>query len=827
MGKENRPHIYLGSTGKAESFTTTSGGGGNTLIPSRNRQNHFNSLSKNLEDVKKRQEEIKGEASNYELEAPLGLQIEFENFEGVELAVESLANEQQKIELLSVVTRGNKTTATIFVPIDKLSFIESKLQAYINEKKNKNGDSIDHQKLIDAIQSFRTAAFEALWTDTLDKLPDDFEQDIWWEVWLPVRGNRNSVLHDFTHIATELGIEIAQGILKFPERSIILAKGTRQQFSENSLLLNNISEIRRAKETAAFFDSLSRLEQQTLTDDLLQKLELPKSDSSNVCVCILDTGVNTGNPLLSPFINEDHQYSIESDWTATDDDGHGTSLAGLSLWGDLTEVAQNDSSIKIDHTIESVKLLRYSGDNEGKHLGVVTSSGVSLPNIEDPSKTRIYAMALSAEDGRDKGKPSAWSSTIDSLAVDYLGDNESPKLFTLCAGNAGDDLVLMMNYPDNNLVQDVRDPAQAWNALTIGSYTEKVIIDDEGAEDYQPLAPSLGLSPFSTTSKLWDDGMPVKPEVVFEGGNAGVDATSCAAMPSLSLLTTSHDIQSRLLTTSYATSASTALASRFAAQLYVRYPKFWPETIRGLMVHSAEWTDEMTNQFNEGSTNKEQAKYRVQCVGYGVPNLTRAMWSADNSLSLIIEDELQPFHKDGSDIKTKDMHLHELPWPKETLLELGETDVRLTVTLSYFVEPNPSSRAKGKYSYQSHGLSFDVKRRSESVDEFRKRINREAKSEGDNSATGVNDPDWVFGSQFRNKGSIHKDIWTGKAVDLAERGQLAVYPAMGWWRTRPKLEKYEKLARYSLIVTISVPDVETDIYSEVVTTIPVETLVEV
>ena len=116
-----------------------------------------------------------------------------------------------------------------------------------------------------------------------------------------------------------------------------------------------------------------------------------------------------------------------------------------------------------------------------------------------------------------------------------------------------------------------------------------------------------------------------------------------------------------------------------------------------------------------------------------------------------------------------------------------------------------------KYSYQSHGLRFDVKRQLESSAEFRKRINRQARDEEDRTAIAPVDPDWLLGAQFRHKGSIHKDIWCGKAIELAERGQIAVYPAMGWWRTRTVLERFDKEARYALIVAIAVPGVDVDL----------------
>ena len=112
----------------------------------------------------------------------------------------------------------------------------------------------------------------------------------------------------------------------------------------------------------------------------------------------------------------------------------------------------------------------------------------------------------------------------------------------------------------------------------------------------------------------------------------------------------------------------------------------------------------------------------------------------------------------------------------ESLLELEELEVEMTVTLSYFIEPNPSSRiVSRKYSYQSHGLRFDVKRPLKSIDDFRKRINRQARDEEEGTTNAPSDPNWLLGSHFRNKSSIHKDVWKGKAVELAERGQIAVF----------------------------------------------------
>ncbi len=97
--------------------------------------------------------------------------------------------------------------------------------------------------------------------------------------------------------------------------------------------------------------------------------------------------------------------------------------------------------------------------------------------------------------------------------------------------------------------------------------------------------------------------------------------------------------------------------------------------------------------------------------GYGVPDVGRALASASNSLTLLVQDQLHPTNEPTRGIKTRDMHLHASPWPIEVLESLGETPVTLRVTLSYFIEPNPGERGVAdKYAYQSHALRFAVRR---------------------------------------------------------------------------------------------------------------------
>ena len=224
------------------------------------------------------------------------------------------------------------------------------------------------------------------------------------------------------------------------------------------------------------------------------------------------------------------------------------------------------------------------------------------------------------------------------------------------------------------------------------------------------------------------------------------------------------------------------------------------------MVHSAKWTPAMAADFPGNA--KSVCQNRMRCYGYGVPNLDRALWCARNALCLVSQAEVQPYERPGGNkgtVKTKEMHLYELPWPIAELRGLGEQEVTMRVTLSYFIEPSPGRRGwKYKHRYASHGLRFDVKRPTETVDDFRKRLNKQAREEDDDIVS-TESQEWTLGIQLRSRGSLHSDWWTGTASDLADCGHIGIYPVVGWWRERPQFERYNRSVRYSLVVAINTP----------------------
>jgi len=256
--------------------------------------------------------------------------------------------------------------------------------------------------------------------------------------------------------------------------------------------------------------------------------------------------------------------------------------------------------------------------------------------------------------------------------------------------------------------------------------------------------------------------------------------------------------------------------------LRAEFPGFHPETIRGLIVHSAEWTERMRAHADwRDRTGFEKRVLRR--FGHGVPDLERARRSALNSATLIVQGTIKPY-LDG---RLRELKVHALPWPKEALEALGELDVRMRVTLSYFVEPNPASRGwRSRYSYASHLLRFDVMRSTEDLKAFRKRMNQAALEEEDGGSAPSSDSDgeqWLLGRRQRHRGSIHSDTWTGPAAELARRSAVGVFPISGWWKDAPKEDRSELGLPYALLVSIETPsqDIWTEIAQQVKTPVTV------
>jgi hypothetical protein len=342
-----------------------------------------------------------------------------------------------------------------------------------------------------------------------------------------------------------------------------------------------------------------------------------------------------------------------------------------------------------------------------------------------------------------------------------------------------------------------------------------------------PLAQANEKSPFSCGSQhLPTDLTPIKPEVLFEAGNMVMDPSGyCDWHEAVSLLATGSDVVNEPLVPFWATSAATAVGGNFVGQLKAALPGLWPETYRALTVQSAEWPQPIRSKFiGTGAHWKTGSKAAKQLmlrdVGYGVPNLTRAVASARSDLTLLAQAEIKPYTMgQGNTAVFNEMHFYALPWPRQVLQDMGNAIVTMKVTLSYFMEPNLTGRAATRPdTYRSFGLRFAVKKRGETPEQFQGRLSVYQEENADGEADAVSEPSyWLLGPKAVQAGSLHCDLWRGHAVDLALHDHIAVYPVGGWWKSHLGQQRFEDRARYSLLVSLTAEGHNVDLYSEVST----------
>jgi hypothetical protein len=503
-------------------------------------------------------------------------------------------------------------------------------------------------------------------------------------------------------------------------------------------------------------------------------------------------------------------------------------MAGTALYGDIAERLRDAAPVALAHRLESVRILPRVGDNPPELYGAVFSQAVSLAEIAAPTRSRVICLAVTARDASGIGAPSSWSAAVDQTA---FNDGESTRLVVVSAGNVRS-FGSEYEYPESNhgVACAVEDPGQSWNCLTVGAFTQRTVLSP-AYQGWQPVAPAGGLTPTSRTSVAWDaddrSPWPLKPDVVFEGGNWIVDAggrvSPCAETH---LLTTALHDTGAMFDTNADTSAASAQAARLAAMVQARYPNLRAETVRALLVHSAEWTDAMRRQVPGDS--KAAALKRVRTFGFGTPSIERTLSSLRNAVTLVAESAIQPYRRnDDGGARSNQMGVHQLPWPTEALYELGPVRVRMRVTLSYFVEPNPGRRGMVPRSrYASHGLRFDVRRPGEDLEAFQQRVSaavRDDDPDADVDTTGET-RNWVLGVNGRARGSLQGDWWEGTAEQLASSDAIAVFPVTGWWKERPHLGRLERSAPYALVVSIETPQQAVDLYTPIATqtSVPVQ-----
>ncbi|HEX8110387.1 MAG TPA: S8 family peptidase [Kofleriaceae bacterium] len=386
----------------------------------------------------------------------------------------------------------------------------------------------------------------------------------------------------------------------------------------------------------------------------------PLNDSTPM-VCVIDSGIVEGHPLLAHTIAEKHSKAYPAalgppiPGAGTDAARHGTGVAGVTLYGDIARCVTS-KTFEPAASLINARILDDNIELDPERMPYVRQIVDDVGSI-----CRIFNLSLGLEPAGTA--LSSYASDLDALA------RERDAIFIVSAGNEPP----WIKYPDPTQLPDhpkylleegmaVRQPAEALNVLTVGSITT--------ANDPHPPSTSIrgaagkrASSPFTRAGAIRNV---VKPDLVEEGGEVGIDTQLnrwALSNPGLRIPTTGPEFATgKVFTYTDGTSIAAPKVAYFVARILGVMPDASANLVRALLVNSA--------GFPEGAQTYPLAQAMRLC-GFGVPNLNRALFCTDARATAYFAGEIEI-----DDVLMFDIHV-----PSELTESKGTK--RITVTVTY------------------------------------------------------------------------------------------------------------------------------------------------
>jgi hypothetical protein len=365
----------------------------------------------------------------------------------------------------------------------------------------------------------------------------------------------------------------------------------------------------------------------------------PKANEEYATLGILDNGI-ARIPHLEPWLDGERLTSYPEDRISST---HGTFTAGIALYGDNLENTQwighkgiklfdaavfpdtNKETIEEDELIENIREA-IKGNYE---------------------KIKIWNLSISIHDPISENAFSDFAVFLDDIQETYN---------VLICKSAGNCTNFLSGHPRGK----INKGADSVLSLTVGS-----IAHTKGPHDFAEID---NPSPFSRIGP--GPEFIVKPEIVHYGGNAGTKPDGSLATSGVKSFSVNGDI-----TESAGTSFSTPRIAGLATGLYQEIKQeFDPLLIKGIIIHSATYPDNLTIPY------KERTKY----VGFGKPpSITEMLYNDPHEITLILRETL---------VKGRFLEILDFPMPS-CLVKDGFYTGQIIATLVYspVLEPSQGS----------------------------------------------------------------------------------------------------------------------------------------
>jgi len=358
---------------------------------------------------------------------------------------------------------------------------------------------------------------------------------------------------------------------------------------------------------------------------------------------IIDTGISANTPLKDLIINTDNRLNLTTSPINVDETNHGTAVAtlaalGMKLYPNHIGVFQADAkllSIKIlngfsGHMAESevVRLIREAYNNYG---------------------VQIYTLTIGYEENKLNNEGvSEYAFALDKLAYEiniliFIAIGNINNL-TFWDGKEFKTVTYPLHFQEENT--NLCSPAESMNNITIGASASNIEDNDELRISPAGSVPAIYTRTFHINwqhdSQLGKSGTTnwfrankkfFKPDVCNHGGD--FDEKLYTANTGLKVLSTEMGL---FFDRTVGTSFSTPLTANLAAKIIKTYPDLNRnmQTVKALIINSAK-NDEIGDAFENLDDMLPNS-----ILGHGIPDEHNCVYSSENSVTIILEDDIVP-----------------------------------------------------------------------------------------------------------------------------------------------------------------------------------------
>lgn len=348
---------------------------------------------------------------------------------------------------------------------------------------------------------------------------------------------------------------------------------------------------------------------------------------------IIDTGIDSMTPLTGIIINTDNSFDATNTSPVIDNVDHGTGVAAFAALGNQL-CHNNIGSFISDSKLLSIKILDTG-------IGDISTNKVInlIRKAHQEHDIKIFVLTITfSENKKNDSNISKYAYELDKLSYEYdllIFISTGNKMITVDRGKMYSNGISYPKYYDDE-TSNLSVPAESMNNVCVGAIADNF----ESTNKYFVLNkdyPSLYTRRFHLTwdkiSSVMKNKKLYKPDLLNCGGDydigLGVSDTGIKKLSSQPSVFFEREV---------GTSFSAPLTANIAAKILKIYPslKSNMQTVKAIIINSTK-----TPKIEDSFKAKQNTEI-THLIGNGVPKENDCLYSSEEIITMILEDEISP-----------------------------------------------------------------------------------------------------------------------------------------------------------------------------------------